>query len=174
LLVFIAGCGHIDYGPSSPQVAQPAVAPAYAVATPVPMAAPAPAQPRAQDGVVYVPWDPGAQPQELAPPPAPIVESTPAPSTVAGNAPIQCAGNQRLRVDGEILDGHGGPAVIATDGCVVEVSESILRGEPASLVRGRARALLVECRIDGDLRSAGSAQIETRGSRHDRGRVTRF
>ncbi len=181
LLVFALGCGHIDYGTSGPaRVTIPASSAVVYAAPPPPSvgrtAAPVP-------GVVYVPWDPGAQATAPAPvvvAPAPVVVApapvaAPAPAMVlAGNAPVRCGGNERIRLTEEVLDGGDGPAVVATGGCVVEISESILRGDPAVFVSGNARVSLVECRIDGDLRSAGGGQIDTRGSRHERGRVLTF
>ena len=85
---------------------------------------------------------------------------------------VSCGGQQRLRIDDQVLDGSDGPAVQASGQCVVEISESIVRGQPAVVVSGQAQVVLVECRIEGDLVSQGQGQIRTPGSRH-RGQVLR-
>lgn len=165
-LALVAGCGRIEYGESTPRTvayATPStggtVVTVPSAAAPAPTATVAPAP----DGVVYVPWDPGAQPAAPA---------TAAPFVAApAGAAVTCSGAQRIRIHDEIVDGRGGPAVVATGGCVVQVSEAIIRGEPAIFVSDQARVELVESRIQGDVRSVGAAQVSTRGCRHDRGSV---
>lgn len=167
LLVLAAGCGHIEYGNTRPRVvATTTASPAQVVRIPPATAAPATPPP----GVVYVPWDPGAQGAPPPAAPAPAVAAVAAPA----NATVSCSGGQRIRIHDEIVDGRGGPAVVATGGCVVQISEAIIRGEPAIFVSDQARVELVESRIQGDVRSVGAAQVSTRGCRHDRGTMQHF
>lgn len=86
-------------------------------------------------------------------------------SAHVSGAGVYCGGNQSVRLTNETLDGQGGPAVIASGNCVVEISESIVRG--AVLARDNATVRLVECRIQGDLSATGNANIDTPGSRHE-------
>jgi len=116
-LVFVAGCGSIEYGPSEPRARR--VQPAPVAADPVRV-----------DGA------------------------------------FACGGQQRLRIDDQVLDGGDGPAVRASGQCVVEISESVVRGQPAVVVQDQARVVLVECNIQGDMITRGQAQVQTRGSRH--------
>lgn len=162
-LVLAAGCGHIEYGNTRPRVVATSTPGSAQVVTIPPATGTTSAPP---SGVVYVPWDPGAQPAAPTAP-APIVA---APT----GATVSCSGGQRIRIHDEIVDGRGGPAVVATGGCVVEISEAIIRGEPAIFVADQARVELVESRIQGDVRSVGAAQVSTRGCRHDRGTMQRL
>lgn len=166
-LALAAGCGRIEYGESTPRTVAYATASTGGTVVTVPSAPPPTAPPvtaaPARDGVVYVPWDPGAQPAAPA-------TAAPAVAAPAGAA-VTCSGAQRIRIHDEIVDGRGGPAVVATGACVVQVSEAIIRGEPAIFVSDQARVELVESRIQGDVRSVGAAQVSTRGCRHDRGSV---
>lgn len=161
LLLCAAGCGRIEYGESDRPVMVAEATTGGAVVVAPPATAPAPAAP---PGVVYVPWDPGAAPA------APPVASIAAP---AGGA-VQCSGAERVRIHDRFVDGGSGPAVVATGACVVEVSEAILRGEPAVFVADRARVEIVESRIQGDVRSTGGGRVSTHGCRHDRGSVQHF
>ncbi|MCB9591874.1 MAG: hypothetical protein H6719_03990 [Sandaracinaceae bacterium] len=161
-LLLAAGCGHIEYGRSERQVvvvAPTAVSSVPMTARSVPAPLPAPAR---DPNVVYVPWDPGAQP---VPPPR---------VAAPANGVIHCGGADRVRVYDRIVDGHGGPAVVATGACVVEVDEAILRGEPAVVVQDQARVVMTESRIFGDIQASGGGAFSTDGCRHDSGRVVRY
>lgn len=124
--------------------------------------APATPQPAPGHAVIVVP----APQAPSQPPPSPQVAVAPP----ASNGVVVCSGQQRLRIDERVIDGQEGAAIVATDHCVLEVRESIVRGAPAVYVSGNAQVSLVECRVEGDLRSAGAASIRTSGTAH-RGRV---
>jgi hypothetical protein len=171
-----------QYAP--PQYAPPQYAP--------PQYAPAPLYPggteqRVPPPAAYAPPPVYAQPQPPArvmvlpppatapmPPPAaappPMAYGRPMPGPWGQGAPLVCGGNQRIRIADQRIIGRGGPAVIASGNCVVQISGSIVMGRPAVQASGNAQVQLIESRIRGDLLSGGNAHIDMRGSRH-RGRV---
>jgi hypothetical protein len=177
----VVGCGRIEYGDDAPeqQVSQPS-RPATAggvtyVVAPSPPPQPAPSG--SQRMIVVVPGPQAqaqaqtqTQTQTQAPSPPAASPAPAAPALPSGL--VVCSGNQRLRIDDRVIDGEEGAAIVATGNCVVEVYESIVRGQPAVHVSGNAQVHLVECRVRGDLASGGAARIHTRGTAH-RGRVLR-
>lgn len=105
-------------------------------------------------------------------PPDPEPIAPPREHVVRGEAAVRCGGNERIRVHNRhVVAEDGAPAIVATGNCVVEVSESIVRGSPAVIVEGNAQVSLVECRVFGDLISGGNAGIATRGTAHEEGQV---
>ncbi|HJL16452.1 MAG TPA: hypothetical protein RMH99_12395 [Sandaracinaceae bacterium LLY-WYZ-13_1] len=185
----LVGCGSIEYGDDAPRRHHRAQSAPVRVQSPPPRAqAQAPRPQATAGGATYViraedapapPADghvivvvPG--PERAVPQPSPVrVEAAPVQveAAPAANGVIVCSGDQHLRIEGRVLDGgDDGPAIVASGNCVVEVSESVLRGQPAVQVHGNARVSLVECRVRGDLVSGGGARIMTRGTAH-RGRT---
>jgi hypothetical protein len=102
-------------------------------------------------------------------PPAPAPARPPAPpeAEAPASAPVTCSGDERIRIVNRRVDGGSGPAVVASGSCVVEIAESILVGEPALVVTGNARAVVVESRVLGRIVTDGAAQLDMRGSTHE-------
>jgi len=161
LVILVAGCGHIEYGRSTrgrTTVTQETPA-TYTVAQ-------APdASVCDRPDVVCVPHDPGAQPQ-----PAPQ-QYTYTPQR-RGGAPVHCGGDEHIRVHDRRVRARRGPAIVATGNCVVEVTESVVRGRPAIILQDNARVAIIESRILGDVQTPHPAQVVMRGSRlHRRARI---
>ena len=137
------GCGRIEYGESTTEVVEVRTGGGtYLVQDP----------PNVEYRAHVVPA-PNPQPPAYAapqpPPPQPPPAFQPEPGRPGPPGTIRCAGNEQIRVDDEVIDGRGGPAIVASGNCVVEVTESIVRGAPAVVVTGNARVRLVESRVQG-------------------------
>lgn len=153
----VAACGRIEYGDPVQHVVEETTMGGHYVTV-----QPGPVEYRAQVTPAATP-----PPPAYAPPPPQAVAMPP-----VGPAVVTCSGNDRVRIHDRVVDGRHGPAIIASGNCVVEVTESVVRGAPAVSVHGNAQVQLVECRVRGDLVSSGNARIDTRGTRH-RGQVLR-
>jgi hypothetical protein len=159
LLVVLSGCGTITYGRGETYVENVVEMETRAVLVP--------GQAQPDRLVVVQPPPPQPPPPQIVQPPPPQIVQAPPPPMV-GNAPVMCGAGQRLRVHNEVVDGRGGPAVIASGDCVVELSESIVRG-PIH-VGDNAQVVIVECRVEGDIHASPTARVDMRGSRHRGGR----
>jgi hypothetical protein len=95
-----------------------------------------------------------------APPPAPVA---PMPRPPAGA--VQCGNGDHVRIRNQRIDGGAGPAIVASAGCLVEISESIVRGVPAVVALDGARVVLSESRIQGGIEASPGAIVATPGSR---------
>jgi len=160
LAVLAAGCGHIEYGRSSRgRVTVTETTPgAYTVAQG------SDASICARPDVVCVPNDQGAQPP---PAPQPRYHAYTPPA-----APVTCGAGEHIRVHDRVVRARRGPAIVATGNCVVEVTESVIRGRPAIILQDDARVAIVESRILGDVQTPHPAQVVMRGSRlHRRARI---
>lgn len=152
-LAFVSGCGTINYGRSEAYYEDVVEMETRAVLVP--------GQPVPDRLIVQ-------QPIPQPPPPPQLVQAPP--PQIYGRAPVMCTGGETIRVHDEVVDGAGGPAVIAAGNCVVVLSESIVRG--AIQVLGNATVQMVESRIEGDISQSPSARVEMRGCRHRGGRFT--
>jgi hypothetical protein len=167
----VAGCGHIEYrarGARRQRIASAVNVSAVHVsagpASPGYVVMPGPAStPRV---AVYPAPPPGPPMMPPGPPPRAHAFAPPPPPAPTAGGEVECSGNQRLRIHNQVVDGRGGPAVVASGNCVIELSESIVRGSPALIASGNAQVLFVESRIIGDVRATGNARIDQRGSTH--------
>lgn len=170
-----AGCGHIEYRDRGARRDRTRVATAGGVSVrangPTYTVVPGPAPtPRVAVFVVPPQPRPAFVPPRPMPPPPTYAVAPPPPPPQGGE--LQCSGNQRLRIHNQVVDGHGGPAVVASGNCVIELSESIVRGTPALVASGNAQVRFVESRIIGDVRAMGNSRIDQSGSTH-RGQMLR-
>jgi hypothetical protein len=181
ILLLLPGCGSIAYGDNEPEQAREQVvvtsggpAYAYAYAQPQPLPPPRFVQPAPAPLPPVVMVMPSAPVQQFQQPQfqqpqfqQPRFQQPRFQQPARGL--IVCSGNQRVRISDQRLDGGNGPAVHASGNCVVDIDESIVRGVPAIVATGNAQLRFSECRIQGEILTAGNAQIETPGSRLERG-----
>ncbi len=161
LALGLAGCGSIAYDDGTPDQTVTVTTTTTSSGGYLVTRQPVP-QPQGGPYVVVVPNGQAAQPV----PPAPQVIRPPrAVATVAPAGRVQCGNNDHIRLDGQVIDGGNGPGVVASGGCNLVISESIIRGEPAVLALDGARVVVRESRVQGGIRAAPSALVQTPGSR---------
>jgi hypothetical protein len=76
--------------------------------------------------------------------------------------PVACTGDRVIYLDRVSIDNPTGPAVRASGGCAVRLSNCTLRGSVGVLASGRATVHLTRCRITGTtfaLDASGNASV---------------